>query len=179
MNFEKIFTIACGSGSAAELAPQCDLAVIMITKREVLAGVIGDLVDRLMVFSEDASLARKFMGRMILTFDGYNHDARELTEIPEVVRFFVTVTEEWPYWLHFLDHDLVRSIRVALCLYLEAEPERRTNGKVANSFDMTAAKPRLSKLLHAMRLLHERIDLPAEDRVARLKLVDGLFDGLG
>ena len=154
--------------TAAQFAHQADIAVVQVSRQEIEKGTVGDLVDRLMVFTDDAALAKKFMGRMVLMFDGYNEDPREVTQIPELVAFFVKATDVWPYWLHFLEYDYAHSIQVAINLYIEASPETKAmGGVIMSSYDKRLAVERIQRLFAAMRVLHEQIDLPGRARLAR------------
>lgn len=165
--------------SAADAAHLADLAVIMVSRHEVEAGHIGDLVDRLMVFSDDPHLAEKFMGKMVLVFDGYNDDVREVTQIPDLVRFFVAVTEEWPYWLHFLENDLAQSVQVAINVYIESEPfTAGEGGVIMSTYDKPRGVQRIKRLFNAMSTLHEAIELPEAQRVERTNFVSGITVGI-
>lgn len=42
-------------------------------------------------------------GQMSLVVDGYNHDPRELVDIPEVRHFLKRLAAQWPYWGFFLN----------------------------------------------------------------------------
>lgn len=165
--------------SAAKFARHADIAVVQVSRQEIEKGAVGDLVDRLMVFTDDSALATKFMGKMVLMFDGYNSDPREVTQIPELVAFFIKATEQWPYWLHFLEYDYAHSIQVAINLYIEASPETQAlGGVIMSSYDKQLALRRLDQLFSAMKVLHEQIGLPDHARTARMSEVTDLTDSI-
>ena len=60
MNQPSIFFV--NGDSAAQFAQHADIAVVQVSRQEIEKGAVGDLVDRLMVFTDDAALATKFMG---------------------------------------------------------------------------------------------------------------------
>ena len=177
MNQPSIFFV--NGDSAAQFAQHADIAVVQVSRQEIEKGAVGDLVDRLMVFTDDAALATKFLGRMVLMFDGYNEDPREVTQIPELVAFFIKATEQWPYWLHFLEYDYAHSIQVAINLYIESAPETPSmGGVIMSSYDKQLAVQRLDRLFNAMKLLHEQIGLPVTTRITRVSEVTNLTSAI-
>lgn len=88
-----------------KLVDLADVVVIEFTRDGVQAGLIGDALDRLMLLTDSADYLKRFESRVVFSFDGYNHDPREIYEIPECVRFFGQLTKAWPYWFHFIAKD--------------------------------------------------------------------------
>src|SRR6218665_1424675 len=84
------------------LSPKADLAVVVITRADIEALRVGSTVERLLLFSDDATQVLRFAGRMVIQVEGYDDDPRPLVLIPECVRFFRAVDAQWSYWLHFL-----------------------------------------------------------------------------
>jgi len=60
---------------------------------------------------------RTMMDSMVFVVDGWNHDPREVYEIPEVRRFYRQFQAAWPYWFFFcnLDQDGLKPM-VYCCL---------------------------------------------------------------
>ena len=137
-----------------EVAANADAVFLYITKPEVDAGKVGDIVDRLMCFSDRADFTRKFAHRIHLCVDGYNDDPRELSEIPEVVTLFRHIDEAWPYALHFFaldDHSLdVVFMTIIGTTNTNAEHE----GKPIHDFDRTRFRATLASKIAAMNALH-------------------------
>lgn len=132
-----------------------DLALLMFTRDEVEAGRVGGAVERLMLFSDDATHVRRFAGRVVLMFSGYDNDPRPLVQIPECTRFFRSIDAQWSYWLHFLlpDREMLRlallmSVDVRVCERkgLEVGYELRTPAQLAGT---------LHRWFVAMNALHE------------------------
>ena len=88
--------------SFREHSPSADIAVVVFTRMEVELQQVNDAVDRLRALSEDGEKVRRFAGKTILLFEGYDADPRNLREIPACVSFFREVDRQWSYWLHFL-----------------------------------------------------------------------------
>lgn len=60
----------------------------------------------------------RFENSVVYIFEGYDKDPREVQEIAEVVHFFRTITDQWPYWLHFIQRDIKDQDNLALVLRL-------------------------------------------------------------
>jgi hypothetical protein len=65
-----------------------DMIVVSFSQREVLSCLTGDAVDRLMQLSDRSDRVRRCEGRLLIAFEGYDHDRRELSEIAECRSFF-------------------------------------------------------------------------------------------
>lgn len=140
-----------------ELLARVDLAVCAFSRREVEAGLVGDAVDRLMQLSDEDAIARHLEGRLVLVFDGYDADPRELYEIPEAVRFFRAVTNAWPLWFHFLERR-GPSLGVAMRLLVDARVAER--GPVCRSdLDRDALQAAMMRMFEGMNGLHARLNL--------------------
>ncbi|MBN6741374.1 hypothetical protein JKG47_12655 [Acidithiobacillus sp. MC6.1] len=59
--------------------------------------------------STSADAVREYCGWLIIAFDGYDNDQREVWEIPEIRSYFAKLTEAWPYWLWFMNKAPVYS----------------------------------------------------------------------
>jgi hypothetical protein len=75
---------------------------LTFTHQEVRSGRVGAAVDRLMDLTDTPQACAQNMSRFRLAFSGYSTSPHELAQIPDVASFFQKVTEQWPYWLHFL-----------------------------------------------------------------------------
>jgi hypothetical protein len=76
--------------------------IVVVSREEVET---GDISPALSVFQSALSSKEKAMSlcdNMDIAFDGYNHDPRELFEIPGVRDFAYRLDDEFPYWLFFL-----------------------------------------------------------------------------
>jgi hypothetical protein len=82
-------------------ADEADAAALCLTRREVEAGLVGSAVERLMELSDSPAYVERFEASVILVIEGYEHDPRELWQIPEVCIFMRAVTKQWPYWAWF------------------------------------------------------------------------------
>jgi len=88
----------------------------LVFSREQLAGGVGAVVDDLMTLTEDARLRRQLTHGLSFSFDGWDHDPREIAEIPECRQFLQALHGQWPYWLHFLTPAPAQWSVLLLCL---------------------------------------------------------------
>lgn len=111
------------------VAGDFDFVAIVISRREVESGNVGDVVDRLMKLSDTKENVEKFRSSVVISFEGYDNDPRPLGSIPECVSFFRAVHRCWPYWYHFLV-KVPDMFSVLLTLLLETRVVTRAPGVV-------------------------------------------------
>jgi len=126
-----IFTDADGFERAAQGA---SLLVVSFSLREVTDCRIGDALDRLLNLTDSIEQSERFAHAMLIQFECFDLDSRELFEIPEVVRFFRTLTEQWSAWYHFLtDNAEVHQFRLLFALLCDVEVAR-AGGQIRTRF---------------------------------------------
>jgi len=74
----------------------------MITKEEVVSQNISSALERLHVMTDSKQNVLRYRERMAVVIEGYDHDARELAEVPEVRAYFKKLANAWPHWFWFL-----------------------------------------------------------------------------
>jgi DNA replication protein DnaC len=77
--------------------------VLLISRREVDAGDIASVLSRLKPFLASREETWRYRGQMTLVVDGYNHDPRELVDIPEVRTLLRRLEASWPCWAFFFN----------------------------------------------------------------------------
>lgn len=167
----------CNGSNLDEESNGDELLVLLISRQEVEAGLVGDVVDRMMVLSDSRQHTENYAGAVVLQFDGYNDDPRELYQIPECVKFFRAFAEQWPYLFHFLESEISESIGVALNLLIDAKPMMSHAGTVVATFDRDLAGEQMKRLFGAMNLLHQQHELPPEARQQISHRVCQFIDG--
>jgi hypothetical protein len=53
----------------------------------------------------DPAFVRSLQGGTVITFDGYDADPREITQIPEVLEYLHQLYSDLPFLFYFLDPD--------------------------------------------------------------------------
>jgi hypothetical protein len=147
----------------ARLSPAKDeLLAIAITRESVVTGDVRPLVDKLSRLVATREAAVHWEGKLTLAFEGWDDDPRETAEIPEIRAYFLDVTAEWPYWLHFCEKvgDTVPHVLRLLC---RGHREQVRAGMVGWQFDDPRDISRQLLLLFGyMNDLYDRLDLPEE-----------------
>ena len=137
---------------------QAMAAVCVFTREDMELGAVGQAVDRLMQLSDDDDLARRMEGQVFLLIEGYDTDPRELFQIEECVSFFRAVTEQWPYWFHFLERKS-GSLGRALRMLVDVRVTHMDDGVVKAVVEAECLEAVLLRMFKAMAGLQQRLDL--------------------
>lgn len=128
-----------------------DFLSVVVARSDVERGDIEPTLAVLQRVLSSPENIRAFRERVAISFEGYDHDRRELWEIVEVRTFVAALDGKFPFWLYFLTRasgGLGCVSRCFLLPHLTEEGERTHN------------TPRLVELL-------ERRWLPALNQMAR------------
>jgi hypothetical protein len=139
-----------------------ELMVIGITRESVDTGDVRPLLDKLQALAATREAAIAWEGKLAFYFDGWNDDPRETAEIPEIRRYFLDVTAEFPYWLHYIEKvgDTFGHVLRLLC---RGHVERQPDGVMGWAFDdMNDLQRQIGLLLGGMTALYDRLGLPEE-----------------
>mgnify|MGYP005842903877 CR=1 FL=1 len=159
----------------AECVPElADTLVVAVSRRDVETSDVWPTLSVLRRLAESPKRAREFFERVDIAFHGYDHDRRELFEIPEVRQFVYRLDEQFPFWLYFLSkHHLGLQ-----CLLLCFLPPYLTEEGRASIFPERIGQILSSRWLPAMNQMCEYVGLSDEankqltDRVLRY-ITDG------
>lgn len=86
-----------------------DPVILMIGRAAVVQNDLVAVVSQLRLLSATREDCWLYRGQLSIAFDGYDTDARELIDIPEVRSFVMGLHSAWPYWAFFLnqlDHTI-------------------------------------------------------------------------
>ena len=89
----------------------------MLSRRQIEACDVASVVAELKPFLATREDTWLYRGQMALAVDGYNPDARELVDIPEVRKFLKVFEREWPYWAFFFNQvdDSIKILGSCVC----------------------------------------------------------------
>jgi hypothetical protein len=132
--------------------------VLLISRREVEQEDLASVLSRLKVFLATREDAWRYRGQMTLVVDGYNHDPRELVDIPEVRSLLRRLEAEWPYWAFFFN-QVDDSIK--LLLSCVAGSRYLGNGAVEMDADLVAAA--MARAFGGMNSVFERFNFPEDE----------------
>lgn len=161
-----------------------DFIIVQFSRSEVERGLIGDAIDRLRLISDDREKFCRFENSVAFIFEGYDQDPREVQEIPEVVSFFRTLTEQWPYWLHFIQRDMQKQDNLSLVLRLLNDCEIVTvkaNQSGTRFKDMDKVAESIDRMFDGMVTLYEYHDYEkskGDDVIRRINLAIEKIFGL-
>jgi len=135
-----------------------DFIYLEFSKQEVLAGLIGTAVERLMLLSDSRENVEKFRGRVSFVFDGYGADPREIYDIPEIVKYLNAMTNAWPFWYHFLEKD-AESVGMLTLALANAHAVSQSGGVTSVNVDLDRLRAAMMRLYDGMNVLHEAMDI--------------------
>jgi len=101
-NVEIQFLDYRAAASSLDAAGEQHVVILDIEKPDIECGRYAHVLASLMELSDTERNVRRFADRVMFMVSGYNEDARELGQIPEVAAYFRALTKEWPYWPHFI-----------------------------------------------------------------------------
>lgn len=166
----------------ARLSPaKEDRLLIKIARTEVEAGDIAPVLQQLAFMTETRELAERWEGRVAMVFAGWDADPREVVEIPEVRRYFASLTEAWPYWLHFIE-KVGDSLPLVLGLLCLGHREAIAPGLIGWAFDdLEEVRKQLMLLFLRQNALYERLGLSESinQRITEevAQLLESVFSG--
>jgi hypothetical protein len=132
--------------------------VLLISRREVEAADLASVLSRLKVFLATREDAWRYRGQMTLVVDGYNHDPRELVDIPEVRTLLRRLEAEWPYWAYF-----VNQVDDSIKLLLSCVAGSRYLGRGAVEMDADLVAAAMARALGGMNAVFERFNFPEDE----------------
>jgi hypothetical protein len=89
---------------------------MVISRREMDCGDRSTTLAALMTCIATPEQARANLEDLDIAFDGYDHDGREIFEIPEVRDLVSRLDAEFPFWLFFMNKRLLGLQAITLCL---------------------------------------------------------------
>lgn len=101
--------------------------VVDISRETIEKKDLASVLERLHVLNDSAENTRLYESSMILMFDGYNDDLREIPEIPEVREFVQSLVQLWPHFIWFLSRG-TGSIALLMALLCEVTVIRSEDG---------------------------------------------------
>lgn len=93
-----------------------DLIVVLLDRVNISVCNTVPAVAALRTLLLDPARVRQFAGRVTFVFDGYDDEKDELYQNPIVRAFIVRLTEQFPYWLHFVRKDDDALFVLVMCL---------------------------------------------------------------
>lgn len=101
-----------------------DPVILMFSRQHVETLDLAEPLQFLRRLTADRHTSLEFSGRLSLVIDGYNDDARELFEVPEVRAYIKRLEQAWPNWFCFLSQadESIKLLESCLCETIEVVP---------------------------------------------------------
>jgi hypothetical protein len=109
-----------------------DALFLVVSRHDVEAGDLTEILGALSHLISSPEIALMYRERVDISFEGYDHDRRDIWEIKEIRDFVYRLDEKFPYWLFFLDKKLNGLHCLAWCflpLHLTEEAQRTIHPK--------------------------------------------------
>lgn len=146
--------------------------IIRIPRDLVEEGDTTPIIEGLTVFARSPSLAPQALGKIRITVSGYDADARELWEIPEVRRLVHALDQQFPFWFFFADlaDEWLAAVAFCVCRVTEiAEGSTAINPSDLQRF--------VERQFSGMNALWDQHQLPINSNMARSDAVVAYFVG--
>lgn len=157
--------LGCGR---PEITPDVELLVLEIHREEIEAGAVGRVASELMELSESPQLRRQLAHGVLFICGGYDHDPREIWQIPEICKFLSALAGQWNYFLHFLA-PLPDFWAVLLLALADGQLEAQASARSCASADPAVVAALLDSMRAAAHLLHRDMQLSPEQSAAVLQ----------
>lgn len=136
--------------------------VLEVAAREIASQNIASSLERLHALSDTAEAALRFQEKLFISVQGFDHDPRELVEIPEVRAFFTRLADAWPHWFWFLSRES-GDISLLLALLCPVKVHRQAGQFGVEFVDQAALAAQINSLLSRGVALFEAFDIsPAQ-----------------
>lgn len=150
------------------------LVVLEISAPEIAAQNIASALERLHALSDTAQAALQFREKLFISVQGFDHDPRELVEIPEVRAFFARLADAWPHWLWFLSRE-GGDISLLLALLCPVKVHRQAGRFGVEFEDQAALAAHINSLLSRGIALFEAFDIPPSQAQASAETALSVF----
>ena len=134
-----------------------DFLFVVVGREDVEACGPTEVLGTLNKLTANKVTAVKFMGKVDIRVHGYDHDPRELFEIPEVRMFFSKLDQQFPFWLFFLstDTEALKLLALSLCKIIRVSP-------TASAYDQGDFANFIDSHLAAMNHIFDSFQIPKE-----------------
>lgn len=139
--------------------PYDTVLVLAISKRFVEQSDVKDVLAFLNQLTESREAVFACRDRLVLSFEGYDYDPREIYTIPEVVQYFRLLNSEWPYWAWFCAKG-IHQARTIIALLADARVVTTYAGRAAVSIDPQQLAAVTARLNASLQSLVETFQIP-------------------
>lgn len=145
-----------------------DLVVLQASRREVEAQNISSMLERLMALSDNRETVLCLQEKVLLHFDGFDGDPREVSEIPEIRSFMRMLVDQWPHWFWFLAREQ-GTISLFMSLICKVRIHRQGTRFGIEFTDPDELRMCFDNLAHRSVAMFEMHEIPPEDAIRSLE----------
>lgn len=80
-----------------------DLIIIEFSRASIVSNDFSSALERLEPLRAAAGTAMEYEGTLSFAFTGWDADAREIYQIPEIRKWFEDLTDRFGYWVHYCE----------------------------------------------------------------------------
>ncbi len=143
-----------------------DPVVVVVSRDEVEALDISSVICALKSCIASPECALSLFEKLDIAFHGYDQDAREIYEIPEVREYVSLLDSEFPYWLFFLRKNGLGLQAIMLCFMPPYLTEQARKTVMPQRLDQLLSNrwfPAMNRICEAVGFSEEQIEKLTND----------------
>lgn len=158
--------------AALDVAPDVAAVNMIVTRGEAEGLRVGSALDGLLQLVEDERLRRQLVHGLVLSFEGWDGDSLDPSDVPAFRSYLRALHEHWPFWLHFLAPLPEQWSMLLLGLLPSDSSDRAGTPGPLRRVEFGEFWALMESLLAPMNLLHDQMRL---GEAARHAVFDGSF----
>lgn len=131
------------------------VVVLEVTKEMVLTKDHSAVMDVLMPMVVTKEAIKQSEGKVIFLFDGWNDDPREIYQIPELVFWFRSLRQQFPYLLHVTPKERIPLTNLFFLLCRIAGAPKKSDDGIVTHLDQAAFQVVVLELLEGTQELYD------------------------
>lgn len=141
---------------------QQSMLILQIERADIENGNIASTLEKLHIVSDTRENALLYRESLVFVVHGYDHDKRELPEIPEVRAFFAKLAQQWPHWMWFLCRDM-GAIALLLALLCKIKIHRKPDSYGTEFLDLNELKRCMMDLFERGNAMFQNFEISPQD----------------
>lgn len=139
--------------------PLDTMLLISVSRPYVESGQTDEVLAFLNQLTESRETVFRCRDRLVITFDGWSEDRREIHEIPQVVSYFRALHDRWPYWAWFCAKRVEQGV-IVTALLSDAATEDRYLGRTTLRILPEQLQQTQQSIFAGLLQLGQRFDIP-------------------
>ena len=145
------------------------LVVLQISREEVEAKNVAHPLDMLMVLTDNKDKFFLYKESLVVVFDGYEDDPREMAQIPEVRKYIKHLVEIWPYFPWFMVRN-AGCVALLLSFLCECIFFTQENGEIGLRFNSPSdVKKKIADMIERSLVLISKYEVSVDEFIKSLE----------